>query len=55
MVTMARQGARIYLRRSDGKQEESLEQQLEWAIGRARQLGVTLDASAADLGHMRAH
>src|SRR5262245_23336273 len=43
-----------YLRRSTDKQEISLGKQLEWAISAARQHGVTLNASPADLAHMQA-
>ena len=35
----------VYLRRSTGKQAGSLEEQLDWAMDRARELGVFLDAS----------
>jgi hypothetical protein len=44
----------VYLRRSTDKQEISLAKQLEWAIARARQQDVVLDATMADLEHMQA-
>jgi hypothetical protein len=43
-----------YHRRSTGKQEISLPSQVEWAVEAARQHGVPLDASLADLAHMQA-
>ncbi len=43
----------IYLRRSSGRQELSLGGQLTWAIERARQDGVRVDASLDDLAHMQ--
>ena len=42
----------IYLRRSGKRQETSLNTQLEWATGEAAQLGISVDASRADLQHM---
>ena len=44
-----------YLRRSSDKQEISLDQQLEWAIGAAAREGVALDAIPADLASMQAN
>lgn len=44
----------VYLRRSDGKQETSLEKQLDWALSEAHRLGVKVDATLEDLEHMRA-
>ena len=44
--------ALLYSRRSGRRQELSLSMQLTWAIEEAPRLGVTLDASAADLQHM---
>lgn len=43
---------RVYLRRSSTKQESSLLTQLEWAIERARSMGVPLRATPADLDYM---
>ena len=42
----------VYIRRSTDKQEISLPSQLEWAIVRASQEKVDLDASLIDLHHM---
>jgi DNA invertase Pin-like site-specific DNA recombinase len=42
----------VYLRRSNSKQEASLETQLAWAIAKAIELGVSLSASLADLQYM---
>ncbi|MGB8854329.1 MAG: recombinase family protein [Pirellulales bacterium] len=47
--------ARCYLRRSSAKQESSLEMQLDYAISAARQLGIPLNASQADLAYMLAN
>jgi DNA invertase Pin-like site-specific DNA recombinase len=47
--------ALAYLRRSTGKQEASVPNQLEWAIAEARRVGVHLDATPADLRHMLDH
>ena len=44
--------ARVYLRRSTGKQESSMYAQLEWAVAEAPRHGVRLDATRADLEHM---
>gem|GEM_PF-550114 len=46
--------ARCYLRRSSAKQESSLEMQLEYVIAAARQHGLRLRATPADLAHMQA-
>lgn len=46
---------RVYLRRSSSKQESSLTTQLEWAVEKARSLGVPLRATIADLQHMQAN
>jgi DNA invertase Pin-like site-specific DNA recombinase len=43
----------VYLRRSGKRQETSLDTQLTWAIHEALQLGVTTDATPADLQYMR--
>jgi hypothetical protein len=43
----------VYLRRSGKRQETSLDTQLGWATRAADQTGVDLDASPADLKHMR--
>jgi hypothetical protein len=45
--------ALTYLRRSNSRQELGIGNQLEWAIGEARRLGVSLDAEASDLEHMK--
>src|SRR5262249_32968234 len=44
----------VYLRRSSGKRETSLETQLAWACNEARKHGVPLDATPADLQKMQA-
>jgi hypothetical protein len=44
----------VFLRRSSGRQESSLQTQLEWAIREAEKLGVRLDACLADLELMQA-
>ena len=46
---------RVYLRRSSTKQESSLLTQLEWAIERARSMGVPLRATPADLDYMQSN
>lgn len=43
----------VFLRRSSGKQESSLQVQLEWAIREAAKLQVVLDASVTDLEFMQ--
>jgi len=43
-----------YLRRSTTKQELGIRSQLEWAIAEAKQRGVLLDATLADLDRMEA-
>jgi hypothetical protein len=45
----------IYLRRSGDRQETSLEKQLTWALGAARDLGVVVDATLEDLQYMQAN
>lgn len=45
----------VYLRRSDGKQETSLEKQLDWALSEAHKLGVKVDATMAELAYMQAN
>lgn len=45
----------IYLRRSGKRQETSLNTQLEWAIAKAKELGIRIDATPAELEHMRDH
>lgn len=40
---------RTYLRRSDAKQENSIEMQLHWALGEAPKHGIQLEASLDDL------
>ena len=52
MTGRSKNEGRIYLRRSDSKQESSLETQLQWGIREAKRLGVPLEASLADLDHM---
>lgn len=47
--------ARVYLRRSTGKQQSGVYSQLEWAVDEARRYGVTLDADREALDHMLAH
>ncbi len=54
MPARAPSEARCYLRRSSAKQESSLEMQLEYVLAAARQHGVRLRASPADLAHMQA-
>lgn len=44
----------VFLRRSSGRQETSLQVQLEWAIKRAAADGVRLDAQLGDLAEMQA-
>ena len=43
----------VFLRRSSGKQESSLQVQLEWAIKEAAKLEVAVEATSADLEHMQ--
>ena len=43
----------VYLRRSSGRQETSLQTQLEWAVEKALELQVSLDATLADLERMQ--
>ena len=45
----------VYLRRSSGKQETSLQTQLEWAIVKASELGVKIEVEHNDLVHMQAN
>lgn len=45
--------ALLYLRRSNSKQELSLQSQIQWAIPEAEKHGVRLDASLADLEEAR--
>lgn len=42
-----------YLRRSDNKQESSLDTQLTWALKKANQLGLALKVQRSDLDGMR--
>lgn len=44
----------IYVRRSSNRQEASMETQLNWALQRAAELGVHVDASINDLNRMLA-
>lgn len=55
MIERKKNRAKALLRRSTGLQEKSLEQQLDWAIARAKTEGVALDATPADLAHMKAN
>ena len=43
----------VYLRRSTDSQENSLKMQIEWAIRRAGELGVNIEASLDDLHTMQ--
>ena len=45
----------VYLRRSSGKQETSLQTQLEWAIVKASELGVKIEVEHSDLVYMQAN
>ncbi len=54
MTARPKNRAVVYLRRSDAKQENSLDMQLQWATTRAQQEGVALDATPGDLAEMRA-
>jgi hypothetical protein len=54
MPARSKQHALVYLRRSSGRQETSLETQLEWAIAEAARLQVSLDAALSDLALMKA-
>lgn len=44
----------VQLRRSGAKQETSLEKQLNWALKEAKNYGVQINGTAADLAHMQA-
>src|SRR5262249_19582166 len=44
--------ALIYLRRSNSRNELSLSGQLNWALAEAANLGLAVDATQEDLGHM---
>jgi DNA invertase Pin-like site-specific DNA recombinase len=55
MVGDQKSEARVYLRRSETKQEMSLQDQLKTALGRAAEVGVTIQATLADVEHMQAH
>lgn len=55
MVGDQKSEARVYLRRSETKQEMSLQDQLKIALGRAAEVGVTIQATLADVEHMQAH
>ena len=43
----------VLLRRSGDRQETSLEKQVTWAMGKAQSIGVSLDASVADVQAMQ--
>ena len=45
----------VYLRRSSGKQETSLQTQIEWAIIKAKELRVIVEGDWDDLKHMQAN
>ena len=49
------QEGRVYLRRSSSGQESSLSTQLQWAIDKAKSLGVPLSATLVDLEYMQRH
>lgn len=49
MVAEQKDEARVYLRRSETKQEMSLHDQLRIALGRAAELGVSIQATPADI------
>lgn len=49
MVAEQKDEARVYLRRSETKQEMSLPDQLRIALGRAAELGVSIQATSADI------
>lgn len=53
MVAEQKDEARVYLRRSETKQEMSLHDQLRIALGRAAELGVSIQATPADIDHMQ--
>lgn len=53
MVAEQKDEARVYLRRSETKQEMSLHDQLRIALGRAAELGVSSQATPADIDHMQ--
>jgi hypothetical protein len=55
MAARSKNRGLVFLRRSSGKQESSLQAQLEWAIGEAARHEVRLDASLDDLAYMQAH
>jgi DNA invertase Pin-like site-specific DNA recombinase len=49
MTAREKNSGLIYLRRSSGRQEASLDNQLDWALQAAQKLGVNIDASKEDL------
>lgn len=55
MVAQQKDEARVYLRRSETKQEMSLHDQLRIALGRAAELGVSIQATSADIDYMQAN
>ena len=55
MGARIKQEGRVYLRRSSSGQESSLATQLQWAIDKAKDRGVPLAATLADLEHMQHH
>ncbi len=54
MTTRPKNRGVVLLRRSTAKQLESLEQQLNWALGRATELGLRIGATPHDLEKIRA-
>jgi DNA invertase Pin-like site-specific DNA recombinase len=55
MVEDQKSEPRVYLRRSETKQEMSLQDQLKIALGRAAEVGVSIQATLADVEYMQAH
>ena len=55
MVAEQKDEARVYLRRSETKQEMSLHDQLRIALGRAAELGVSIQATSADIDYIQAN
>src|SRR5947209_16586341 len=53
MSSRVKNRGKVLLRRSTNNQEKSLSQQLDWAVARANEVGITLDASQDDLALMQ--